>query len=208
MASHNVTFCSPNETACCGKVKRISLAKYGALMGIATGLVSLVLAVFVLGFRDQIHDDIDQKAFLNQEYHRSHQITEERYDENLRKFTFQRIMLAASWITGFTYALFAIPKGLLLISSLKQNNKTGMMITWLVLDMISNIIGVIAVCGLFIICGIMVFYSYINVGIAFLLLLCSILLLLMLFYSWSNVYQLHRVIRMEQEVIINPDEIL
>ena len=208
MESYNTTHCSENETACCGKVKRISFARNAALMGITTGFISLTLSVFVLGFRDQIHDDIDQKAFLNQEYHRNHQIKEEHYNENLRQFSFQRIMLAASWIIGLAYALFTIPKGLLLISSLKQKKRTGMMFTWLVFDMIANIICVITVFGIFIICGIMVFYSYINVGIAFVLLLFSIFFLLLLFYSWSNVYKLYKVKRMEQEVIITPDELL
>ena len=207
MATHNSTFCSRNETTCCGKINRISLARYAGLIGIATGLVSLIFAVFILGFRDQMHNYINQKASINQEEFKNRKVSEEKYHENIRKFTFQRVILAASWIIGFTYALFTIPKGLLLLSSLKQTKRICMMFTWLVFDMVANIICVLTVCGAFIICGIMVFYNYINVGLAFVLLLFSILFLVILFYSWSNVYRLYKLIKIEQEVIINPDEL-
>ena len=194
------------ETTCCGTVKRRSVAKWFALLSIASGMVALIAASFILGYKNKVYETINQEHVANQNAYRLNLIMKDEYYANLRKFTFERAFIFGSWIFGFIYAGLTVPKGILLVLGLQQD-KANIIYCWLVIDMVSNILGIFSVCGVFIVCGILVFYTLLNVGLAFLLLISSTVFLVALFYSWTNVYKLHKTIRMEQDVIIRPDEL-
>ena len=204
--SYNRRVHSNVEKTCCGKLKRRTVAKVFALLSIVSGLVALIAAAFVFGFQSQVNKSIDQEATRNQNAFRLNLINEKEYHANLKKFTFERSFVFCSWIVGFTYAGMTIPKGIILASGLSQD-KPNMMCCWLVLDMVSNGFGILSVCGVFIICGVMVFYNLLHVGLAFLILVVSVIFLTILFYSWTNVYKLYKTIRIEQDVIIHPEEL-
>ena len=129
------------ETTCCGKVKRRSVAKWFALLSIASGMVVLLAASLVLGYKNKVYETINQEHVANQNSYRLNLIMKDKYHENLRKFTFQRAFVFSSWVIGFAYSGLIIPKSIILILGL-QHDKSSIICCWLVFDMVSNILGI------------------------------------------------------------------
>lgn len=170
-----------------GNIQR-KWAIFFAKLGIASGLIALLVSVTTYGLEEAIYKRIDEYSVVNQKLYRLDTIDDYSYHTQLKYATLQKLSISYIWTSGLTYCASVIPMSIILLIGLTKGVPKIILI-WLVLSAIFLLLVSLAIC-----CISMVMILLGLVPIAVLFLLVSLLIVSLYCYFWYTVHCIYKML--------------